>query len=62
MFKSIHFTDPMVWTYLMPKAKNDNVYLRSVTLGAGLMEPHMRCDGKSYHLMRTDIPRMAMCT
>ena len=46
----------------MPRAKNDNVYLRSVTLGAELMEPHMRCDGKSYHLMRTDILRMAMCT
>ena len=31
----------------MPKAKNDNVHLRPITLGAGLMEPHMRCDGKS---------------
>ena len=47
VFKSIHFVDPMVWTYLIPKAKNGNfVYLRPVTLGAGLMEPHMRCDGQ----------------
>ena len=31
----------------MPKAKNGNAYLRPVTLGARLMESHIRCDGKS---------------
>ena len=46
VFKSIYFTDPIVWNYLMPKAKNINVYLRPVTLGAGLMEPHVKCDGQ----------------
>ena len=28
----------------MPKAKNYNTYLRPVTLGAQLMETHMRID------------------
>ena len=42
----------------MPRAKNGNVNLRPVTLGARLMEYHMGCDGKSYHLMTTNIPRM----
>ena len=46
----------------MPRAKNDNAHLRPVTLGAGLMEYHMGYDGKSCHLMTTNIPRMAMCT
>ena len=40
----------------MPKAKNGNVHLRPVTLGAGLMVDHMGCDGKSCHLMDTNIP------
>ena len=46
----------------MPRAKNGIKHLRPVTLGAGLMENHMGCDGKSCHLMITNIPRMALST